>query len=710
MKHIFTNMKPYWISVLVVFVLLVAQAVCDFSLPNYTSSLIDTGITNSGVEYATPDEISSESYMGILSFMNEEEAEQWRASYEKVGNTLCLVSGSDKKELDEYFVKPIAVYAMLSNIPEGTVEEMKAANPGMAMDSAQIRAMLEPNLDKMGDSIVKNTAIQYTINEYEGLGKDITGIRNKFLWKKGSLMILFTFGMGAISVIVGLIASKIGAKIGADLRKRIFAKVVGFSDAEINKFSTASLITRTTNDVQQVQLVTVLLLRMVLYAPILAVGGIIMVARTKAGMGNIIGIAIGSIALLMIALMAIAMPKFKVMQKLIDRVNLVTREILTGIPVIRAFSREKLEEKRFDDANKDLTRVMLFTNRTMTFMMPALMLIMNGISILIVWTGAHKIDTGAIEIGKMTAFISYTMMIVMSFLMLTMLSIVLPRAGVSADRIDEVLKTSNSINEAENAITEFPKDTTVRFENVSFEYPGAEEKVLENINFVAKPGTTTAIIGSTGCGKSTLINLLVRLYDVSEGKITIDGIDIRQLAKHTLYDGIGYVPQKGILFSGTIADNIKYADENIPDEVMKEAAKIAQAEDFINEKTEKYGSAISQGGTNVSGGQKQRLAIARAIAKNPGILIFDDSFSALDFKTDVALRKALQPKIENKTVFIVAQRISTILTAEQIIVLDEGKMVGIGTHRELMANCEVYKQIAGSQLSEKEIKASLEEV
>ena len=709
MKHIFFNMKTYWVSVLAILILLIAQAFCDFALPNYTSDLIDTGITNNGIEYATPDEISIESYAGIATFMTEEEKDKWEESYTADGKTFVLAKGADKEELDEFFTHPIAVYYMLSNMPEDAMKQMAKQEQGTIPDMMTIRAMMEEQLDKMGDSIVSKYAIQFTSDEYVSLGKDINKIRNKYLWKKGGFMILFTFGMGIISIIIGFIASKIGAKTGADLRKRVFAKVTKFSDAEINKFSIASLITRTTNDVQQVQQVTVLLLRMVLYAPILAIGGIIMVTKTRAGMGYIIGIAIGAIALLMGVLMFIALPKFKVMQKLVDKVNLVTREILTGLPVIRAFSREKTEEERFDEANTNLTKVMLFTNRTMTFMMPVLMIIMNGVSILIVWTGAHKIDTGAIEIGQMTAFISYTMMIVMSFLMLTMISIVLPRAGVAADRIHEVLTTDFSIMDKEDALTDFPEKAVVKFDNVSFTYPGAEDKVLENISFTAAPGTTTAIIGSTGCGKSTLVNLILRFYDVTDGRITIDGIDVRDFSQHTLREGIGYVPQKGILFSGTIKENIKYAGDGISDERMYDAARISQSEEFIEEKTEQYDTVIAQGGSNVSGGQKQRLSIARAIAKNPMIYIFDDSFSALDFKTDVALRKALGPKVKDKTVFIVAQRISTVLNAEQIIVLDEGKMVGIGTHKELMKNCEVYNQIASSQLSEKELQDSMEE-
>ena len=705
MKHIFTNMKKYGVSVLIVFALLVLQAICDFSLPNYTSKLIDTGITNDGIEYATPDKVSADSYMGVSMFMTDDELKLWQDSYELDDEDVyCLKEGADKEKLDETFVEPLAVYCIIWQMSSQGGEAM----PNVT-DLQSVRAAVEEKISDLGDSMVEGYAILFTRNEYESLGIDLVKLRSQYLWKTGGMMILFALGMMAIAIAVGYLASRVGAGVGRDLRKKVFEKVVSFSDAEINKFSTASLITRTTNDVQQIQQVTVMLLRMVLYAPIMAVGGIIMVIKTGAGMGYIIVIAVAAIAVLVICLMIIAMPKFKIMQKLVDKVNLVSREILTGIPVIRAFSREKYEEKRFDDANKELTGVMLFTNRVMTFMMPLLMIIMNGISVLIVWTASHRIDEGVMEVGTMTAFITYTMMIVMSFLMLTMVSIMLPRAGVAADRIDEVLKTDITIRDAKDATDMENTKGVVRFNNVSFSYPDAEGNVLENIDFEARPGTTTAIIGSTGCGKSTLINLIPRFFDVTEGSVTVDGTDIRDVSLESLRRNIGYVPQKGILFSGTIADNIKYGQLADSDEAMLEAARIAQAEEFIESKPDRYESPISQGGTNVSGGQKQRLSIARAIARDPMIYIFDDSFSALDFKTDVALRKALGPKVKDKTVFIVAQRISTILYAEQIIVLDDGKMVGKGTHKELMENCEVYRQIAVSQLSEKELSKSLEE-
>ena len=572
-----------------------------------------------------------------------------------------------------------------------------------------VRDKMGSAIDSMGDSLVQSSAISFVKKEYKKIGVDVETKQVSYLWSTGAKMLAMALLMTVSAIIVGFLASKVSASIGKELREKVFNKVLEFSDAEINKFSTASLITRSTNDVQQIQMVCVMLLRMVAYAPILAVGGIIMVIKTHSGMEWIIVVAVAALLCLVAILMALAMPKFKIMQDLVDRVNLVSREILTGIPVIRAFSREKKEEERFDVANKSLTKVMLFTNRVMTFMMPLMMMVMYGITILIEWVASHRIDQGALEVGSMTAFITYTMQIVMSFLMITMVSIMLPRATVAAERIDDVLDTDVSIKDKKEAkMLDAPKGI-VEFKNVDFKYPDGDTNVLEGIDFIAKPGETTAIIGSTGSGKSTVAKLIPRFYDVTEGQITIDGIDVKDLSQKSIRDNIGYVPQKGILFSGTIASNIKYGAENASDEQMLEAATIAQATEFIDCKEEKYDSPISQGGTNVSGGQKQRLSIARAIAKNPRIYIFDDSFSALDFKTDAALRKALSPKVKESTVIIVAQRISTVLQAKQIIVLDDGKMVGKGTHKELMKNCEVYKQIASSQMSEAELVASLNE-
>lgn len=554
---------------------------------------------------------------------------------------------------------------------------------------------------------MESTAIACTRICYDSFGYDYKAGQMSYLKWAAVKMLGMSLLMAAAAVLIGLVASRVAASVACGLREKVFNKVIAFSDAEINKFSTASLITRSTNDVQQIQMVTVMMLRMVLYAPILSIGGIVKVVGNGAGMGWVIFIGIAAVVILMGTLMVIAMPKFKVMQTLVDRVNLVSREILTGIPVIRAFGREEREEERFDEANKDLTKNTLFVNRVMTFAMPILMFIMYAISILIEWVAAHKIDAGVLQVGSMTAFITYTMLIIMSFLMLSMMSVMLPRASVAADRIQEIIDTDVTVQDAAGAKKLETPRGVVKYDNVAFAYPGADENVLENISFEAKPGQTTAIIGSTGCGKSTLVQLLPRFYDVTEGSITIDGQDIRDLTMESVRQNIGFVPQKGILFSGTIASNIRFGAPDASDEDVKLAAEISQASDFIEEKEHGYDSAVAQGGGNVSGGQKQRLAIARAIARKPKILIFDDSFSALDFKTDVAVRKALGEHVNDSTVFIVAQRVSTILSADQILVLDEGTIVGKGTHKELMQTCEEYRQIAESQLSPSEIAASL---
>ena len=569
-------------------------------------------------------------------------------------------------------------------------------------------AQIAEKMDDMPDSIVEQAATAYIKTVYEKLGMDTEQIQNSYILRIGAKMIGLAFlGMFA-SVMVGLLASRVAARTGRDLRSRVFKKVVGFSNAEFDHFSTASLITRSTNDIQQIQMLVVMLLRMVMYAPIMAAGGIIKVFRTNVDMSWIIGLAVVLILLLVLVLFIVAMPKFKILQNMVDRLNLVTREILTGLSVIRAFSTEKYEEKRFDNANKDLMKTNLFVNRAMTFMMPVMMLVMNGITILIVWNGAHGIDNGNMQVGDMMAFIQYTMQIIMSFLMICMVSIMLPRAAVAADRVDEILASKTAIEDPENPET-LPAGSKgeVVFDHVNFRYPGAEEDVLHDIHFTAKPGQTTAIIGSTGSGKSTLVNLIPRFYDVTGGRILIDGTDIREITQHELRDKLGYVPQKGVLFSGTIESNILYGNPDGTKAEMEEAASIAQATEFIEEKRKKYDSPIAQGGTNVSGGQKQRLSIARAIAKKPDVFIFDDSFSALDYKTDVTLRAALKEKTQDSTVIIVAQRISTILHAEQIIVLDEGRIAGIGTHKELLKNCDAYYQIASSQLSEKELAGDM---
>ena len=572
---------------------------------------------------------------------------------------------------------------------------------------AQMVTQIGEKVDEMPETMLEQAATIYLKEAYKNLGMDTDKIQTGYMLRTGGKMLaLAAVGM-IVSMIVGFLASKVGASTGRDLRGKVFRKVVEFSNGEFDKFSTASLITRSTNDIQQIQMLTVMILRMVLYAPIMGIGGVFKVFHTNVSMSWIIGLAVVLIAMVVMVLFVVAMPKFKILQNLVDRLNLVTREILTGLPVIRAFSTEKHEEERFDQANKDLTKTNLFVNRAMTFMMPTMMLIMNAISILIVWVGANGINDGQMQVGDMMAFIQYTMQIIMAFLMICMISIMLPRAAVSATRVDEVLTSTTLINDPKQPKHLKEGKGMVEFNHVSFRYPGAEEDVLHDISFTAKPGETTAIIGSTGSGKSTMVNLIPRFYDVTEGKITIDGEDIRNVTQHELRDQLGYVPQKGVLFSGTIASNILYGNPDGSEETMMEAAKVAQAAEFIEEKPKCYDSRISQGGGNVSGGQKQRLSIARAIAKDPKIFIFDDSFSALDYKTDVTLRKALKEHTVNSTVIIVAQRISTILHADQIIVLDEGKVAGIGTHKELLKNCDVYYQIAASQLSEKELERDL---
>ncbi len=760
MSKIFKNMAPYWKSVVIIILLLFVQAWCDLSLPQYTSNIIDVGIIGNGVEHILPEAVTKEEFSLAQLFMTDEEKQIWESCY--TGEEDCFVrkelSKEELEEYDETFAIPLILNYQMSAIDEDTFKSMVAEQTGMdaaalegmtieeigdsmgmelhtfeqeredeetetvtCVDMRQIfagftasgamteeavlamRSSMEDMVDTMGSSMVHSTGVAYAVACDEAAGISVEKLQTAYLWKAGAKMVGMALLMGVTAVMTGFFASRVGAGIGRDLRGSVFKNVVKFSNAEMDRFSTASLITRSTNDIQQIQMVSVVLLRMVAYAPILGIGGVIKVSETGAGMGWIIALAILVILAFVGVLLAITMPKFKLMQKLVDRVNLVSREILTGLSVIRAFGREKKEEERFDEANRELTRTMLFTNRVMTFMMPGMMLIMNGLSVLIVWVGSHKIDAGTMQVGAMTAFITYSMMIVMSFLMLTMLSIMLPRAAVAAERIDEVVRTESSIREEEHPAALSSNEGVIRFEHVNFRYPGADEDVLSDIDFVAEPGRTTAIIGSTGCGKSTLVNLIPRLYDVTEGKITLDGTDIGKLSMEDLRKGIGFVPQKGILFSGTIASNLRFGKGDATDEEIREAAEIAQAAEFIEEKDEQYDSAIAQGGSNVSGGQKQRLAIARAIAKKPKIYIFDDSFSALDLKTDAALRHALSEKVADSTVIIVAQRISTILHAEQILVLDEGRIVGRGTHEELLKNCEVYQQIAKSQLSEKEL-------
>lgn len=721
--QIIKNLKSYWKSVLIIVLLLIVQAYCDLALPDYTSKLIDTGIQNYGIEHCSPLQIPEKAYTVIKGFMDEDDAAVWEKYYEQSDDGIYYMTDDGKDhidEIDQACMEPMMMYyypyTMVDSDEDNQLKQMLAAS-GMTLDElppemwsqmgTQMKQMIDSMRDSMGDDMMMASAITCTRTCYDSMDYNYKDIQMSYLKRVGVEMILMTLLMVVSAILTGLAAARVAAGVGCDLRESIFKRVISFSDAEINRFSTASLITRSTNDVQQIQMVTVMLLRMVLYAPVLAVGGIIKVVESGASMGWVIVVAVAGILVVLGVLMAIALPKFKIMQDLVDRVNLVSREILTGIPVIRAFGREKFEEERFDKANKDLTKTSLFVNRVMTFMMPVLMFIMYAVTILIEWVAAHRIDSGELQVGSMTAFITYTMMIIMSFLMIGMLSVMLPRAGVAADRIKEVIDTESTICDKPDCKKLEAVKGVVRYEHVSFAYPGADEDVLTDLDFEARPGETTAIIGSTGCGKSSLVQLMPRFYDVTGGKITIDGTDIRDVSIESLRENIGYVPQKGVLFSGTIASNIRFGAEDASDEQMKKAAAIAQATDFIEEKDKQYDSSISQGGTNVSGGQKQRLAIARAVARNAKIYIFDDSFSALDFKTDVAVRKALREDMTDSTVFIVAQRVSTILHADQILVLDEGKIVGKGTHKELMENCPVYEQIARSQLSEKEIAASI---
>lgn len=721
--QIIKNLKPYWKSVLIIVLLLIVQAYCDLALPDYTSKLIDTGIQNYGIDHCSPLQIPEKAYTIIKGFMDEDDVTVWEKYYEQSDDGIYHMTDDGKDhidEIDQACMEPMMMYyypyTMVDSDEDNQLKQMLAAS-GMTLDElppemwsqmgTQMKQMIDSMRDSMGDDMMMSSAITCTRTCYDSMDYNYKDIQMSYLKRVGVEMILMTLLMVASAILTGLVAARVAAGVGCDLRESIFKRVISFSDAEINRFSTASLITRSTNDVQQIQMVTVMLLRMVLYAPVLAVGGIIKVVESGDSMGWVIVVAVAGILVVLGVLMAIALPKFKIMQDLVDRVNLVSREILTGIPVIRAFGREKFEEERFDKANKDLTKTSLFVNRVMTFMMPVLMFIMYAVTILIEWVAAHRIDSGELQVGSMTAFITYTMMIIMSFLMIGMLSVMLPRAGVAADRIKEVIDTESTICDKPDCKKLEAVKGVVRYEHVSFAYPGADEDVLTDLDFEARPGETTAIIGSTGCGKSSLVQLMPRFYDVTGGKITIDGTDIRDVSIESLRENIGYVPQKGVLFSGTIASNIRFGAEDASDEQMKKAAAIAQATDFIEEKDKQYDSSISQGGTNVSGGQKQRLAIARAVARNAKIYIFDDSFSALDFKTDVAVRKALREDMTDSTVFIVAQRVSTILHADQILVLDEGKIVGKGTHKELMENCPVYEQIARSQLSEKEIAASI---
>lgn len=699
-------------AIFAIIALLILQAYCDLALPQYTADIVDVGIGQGGIENAVPDIMRPETLENISLFMEEEEEKLLRASYTEnaEGN---YERNTENEEiiarLDKSLEGPMAILMLLSQSGEmkpSAIRDMLENGTVTREEMTGFGDQVLEGYGELSESMISQMAVNFVKTEYAAMGMDIASVQTRYLLGKGGGMLALSVLMMAAAILVGFFASRASAGIGMRLRERVFHKVVSFSNAEMDQFSTASLITRSTNDIQQVQMVSVMILRMVLYAPIIGIGGIVKVANTRTGMGWIIGVAVGAVTLLVGILMMTAMPKFKIMQNLVDRMNLVSREILTGIPVIRAFSRESFEEKRFDKANKELMGTQLFTNRVMTFMMPAMMLIMNGVTVMIVWFGARGVDMGNLQVGDMLAFITYTMQIIMAFLMITMISVMLPRAGVAADRIEEVICTEATILDKEQVRDEQAgrMKGIVAFENVTFKYPGADEDALISINFKAEPGKTTAIIGSTGSGKSTLIQLIPRFYDVTGGRITIDGTDIRELSQHKLHSLLGYVPQKGVLFSGDIESNIKFGGDFITDEDMREAAEIAQAKEFIESKPDTYQSEISQGGTNVSGGQKQRLSIARAIAGRPKICLFDDSFSALDYKTDVVLRKALNEKLKGATVIIVAQRISTILHADQIIVLDDGRIAGMGSHQELLQSCEAYQEIAKSQLSEAELK------
>ena len=728
------TLKPYMLSILVVIGLLVVQAACELTLPDYTSKIIDTGIQGYGIEHVCPEKIVASEYESAKLFMDENEKKLWEDAYEKKGD-IYEIRYTDKKTLDN-LDKELAISLVLDSQVSKMDEEalMKVLDErddltpealGITeypvdlrpifknmQDSGELDgAMLEEMKVKVGQQLdaMGGEALQISMGKAyakvldEQAGVDIYAKQQAYLWSTGGIMIVIAVIMAVAMILTSFFASKIGACVGRDLRGSIYSRVMKFSNAEIEKFSTASLITRTTNDIQNIQMTTTLALRLALFSPVMAIGGVIRVASTGAGMWWVIAVAILAIIAIIIFLFSLVMPKFAIVQKLVDNINRITREIITGLPVIRAFGTEKREEERFKGANMDLYKVQIFINRSISFMYPAFMFVMFGVSTLIVWVGAHRIDDGFMRVGQMTAFITYTMQIIMSFIMLTVMAVMIPRAAIAAKRVDEVIRTRSSINNKPDAVKMNDPKGTVEFENVCFTYPGADGEVLTDISFTAEAGKTTAIIGSTGCGKSTLIQLIPRLYDASAGEVKIDGVNVKDIELKSLRENIGYVPQKGILFSGTIRSNISYGNTDASEEDIEEAAAIAQANDFIERKEDGYDSPISQGGTNVSGGQKQRLAIARALAKHPKIFIFDDSFSALDLKTDRKLREALKEKVGERTVIIVAQRVSTILNADLILVMDEGKIVGRGTHRELIASCKTYKEIAESQLSPEEI-------
>ena len=705
--------------IVIIIALLFLQAYCDLSLPNYTSNIINVGIQQNGIEDSVPEKIRKTSMDSLKLFMEEDDAKTVDGFYEEEGDDLVLkdkISKEDREELNDIFGKPMVIVSTLTSdseelkaalakmgIPEGT-DPMAALSQMPAEALAAVKEQVGEKIDKMQESIITQAGVSYVRAEYEAMGEDVDAIQMDYMKSTGIRMVLMALVTMMAAVCVVFLSSRVAASMGHDLRGLVYNKVIGFSSREYHKFSTASLITRCTNDIQQIQQVMAMMFRIVLYAPILGIGGVIRVLQRDSSMTWILGVAIVLIMAFMGLLFRIAMPKFTALQTMVDKLNLVTREILTGIPVIRAFSREKHEEERFEDVNITLTKTNLFVNRCMTFMMPVMMLIMNAVSVLTIYSGSYAVDSGSMQVGDVMAFIQYAMQIIMSFLMITAMSIMLPRANVSARRINEVIETEVSVQDPENPVQP-SQDVkgTVEFDHVSFAYPEAGETVITDISFKAEKGETVAIIGSTGSGKSTLINLIPRFYDVTEGSVKVDGVDVRKMTQKDVRDRIGYVPQKGVLFSGTIDSNIRYGKTEISEDAVKKAAGVAQATEFIDTKPERYKTPIAQGGSNVSGGQKQRLSIARAIAKDPEIFIFDDSFSALDFKTDSTLRKALKEHTKEATTIIVAQRISTILNADKILVLDDGHMAGIGSHKELMKSCEVYRQIAMSQLSEEEL-------
>ena len=734
------TLRPYWLIILIIMGLLFIQAMCDLRLPDYTSKIIDTGIQAYGIEHTVPEKITQEEFKKAEIFMNDSEKELWQASYTLNGNVyeLDTKDPGEINNLDEKLSMPLILDSQFSRVSEESfaqITEEMASGSDAAVVSAQdlgieefpadlrpvfagmiesgaltpdaldeIKNRMGSQIDVMGgENIRRSMGALYAKSMEEAAGVDVTAKQQAYLWGTGGMMILVAAVMAAAMIIVSLLASKVGAGVGRDLRKKIYSNVMRFSNAEIEKFSSASLITRTTNDIQQIQTTTVLALRIMLFSPIMAIGGVVRVASTGADMWWVIGLAILCIIGIIIFLFTLVMPKFKIVQKIVDNVNRVTREIITGLPVIRAFGTEKKEEKRFSDASYELYKVQLFINKAISFMLPAFMFVMFGVSALVVWVGSQRIDAGMMRVGQMTAFMQYAMQIIMSFVMLTVMAVMVPRAAVAANRVDEVIKTESSIKNKEGAGVLEHVTGDVEFKNVSFAYPGADGSVLEDISFKAEAGKTTAIIGATGCGKTTVVQLIPRLYDVSSGSITFDGTDLRELDISFLRKNIGYVPQQRILFSGDIRSNISYGNEDATDEDVKTAARIAQAEDFIEDKELKYDSPISQGGTNVSGGQNQRLSIARALAKHPKVYIFDDSFSALDLKTDKKLRSALRENVGDSTLIIVAQRVSTILDADQIIVMENGRIVGKGSHRELLKNCSTYREIAESQMTGEEL-------